>query len=369
LCYEIRMRRLLSAALLPVAAGLIAAAAFGPAWARPAAAVSGAVLLGIAALLLRLRPEIGVSVVATVWAVSGLGLALWNVSDTFRYRVRTAVEGPKAVGIWRTDDRYGYTNVPGATGEHAVPESFDVTYTIDAEGCRASPMPETVRKRVLFLGGSITFGHGVEDDESYPGVLAHRYWPDVKVKNCSVGGWGTAQAYLKLEDELASGPAPDVVLYGWTADDVRRNYIKRRWVAQMAAYGRRHPWFDLVGGKLVYRRTIGLDGSVPANPGTNRKSVQITIRLITGMHDMARAAGARFALVRMGSSRFGKADTPELGFERNILQALRKHRVVIVDVREARGSPLPFDNHPDAAWHAEAAAILAARPMLRDLSR
>ena len=362
------MRRLLSAALLPIAVTLLAGSLFGPEWARTAAGVLGAALLAISGLLLRLRPEIGVSVVTTVWAVSVLSLALWAASDTFRHHLRSFVDGPRAVGIWRTDDRYGYTHVPGATGGQAVPESFDVTYTIDAQGCRATPTPETIRKRVLFLGGSSTFGHGVEDDQSYPAVLAHRYWPNVKVKNCSVGGWGTAQAYLKLEDELASGPAPDIVLYGWTPDHVRRNYIRRRWVAQMAAYGRRHPWFDLVNGTLVYRGTIGVEDSVPASPRTNRKAVQITIRLITGMHDMARATGARFALVNMGGSRFGKTDAPQLGFEQKILAAVRKHGVVILDAREARGMPLPFDYHPDAGWHAEVAAILAARRMLRDLS-
>ncbi|MBW2281235.1 MAG: hypothetical protein JRG76_15540 [Deltaproteobacteria bacterium] len=362
------MRRLLSVSLLPVAAGLLALAALGPGWTQAAAAASGASLLVIAALLLRVPPQVGVSVVATVWVVSGLGLALWNVSDTFRYRVRTFVEGPQGVGIWRTDDRYGYTHIPGVTGRHVVAESFDVVYTIDASGCRATPTPERPRKRVLFLGGSVTFGHGVAAGQSYPGVLAHRYWPNAKVKNCSVGGWGTAQAYLKLEDELASGPVPDVVLYGWTQDHLRRNYIKRGWVTAMAAYGRRHPWFDIERGNLVYHGTIGPEGSVPPNPRTSRRSIRVTIRLLTGMHDMARAAGARFALIRMGSAVSGRADTVKLGFETKILAAVRKYGVVILDAREARGAPLPFDFHPDARWHAEAAALLAALPALRDLS-
>ena len=91
------------------------------------------------------------------------------------------------------------------------------------------------------------------------------------------------------------------------------------------------------------------------------------MRLITGMDRMARESGAEFALIRLGGARFGQV-APRLGFDEGVLKSIRKQGVRIIDVRAARGTALPFDEHPAVDWHAQVAALLANDAALRHLS-
>jgi lysophospholipase L1-like esterase len=80
--------------------------------------------------------------------------------------------------------------------------------------------------RVLAIGDSFTYGHGVQDDEAYPAVLEtllRARGRDVEVVNAGVPGYSTDQAYtLAVRDGLAL--APDLVLAGVHCSDVSDNY-------------------------------------------------------------------------------------------------------------------------------------------------
>jgi hypothetical protein len=56
-------------------------------------------------------------------------------------------------------------------------------------------------------------------------MLAARHWPDVKVVNASVRGWGLTQAYLAVMDWL-SRQLPDVIVNAMIPDDLRRSYLR-----------------------------------------------------------------------------------------------------------------------------------------------
>ena len=361
------MSRLFAGLLLPVAGVLLAAPfALPDPLSMPGllAGAGGLGLLAVAASLRFVSPQLGLGVVSSVYTLSLMGALLWSFSAEFRHQVRVWIDGPKAVRIWRTDDRYGYAHVPGRIGVHEIAQSFRVTYTIDEWGCRRTRDHPEGSDMVLFLGGSLTFGHGVEDDEAYPGILASKYWPRVKVRNRAASGWGTAQAYLALEDDLRQGLRPRVVLYGWNSDHVRRNYILRDWVAIMAKFGRKHPWFDIRNGALVFNGAIGADQSVLANPQTNQRAIDVTILLIEGMRDMAREAGAGFAMIRINWAGRQGVSATRRAREKLVLTALAQRGIELIDVRSVKGKPLPFDGHPDARWHAGVAALLARHPLL-----
>jgi hypothetical protein len=95
--------------------------------------------------------------------------------------------------------------------------------------------------RVLAVGDSFTYGHGVEDDQTYPAVLERllrERGRDARVLNAGVPGYSTDQEYTYVvRDGLAL--APDLLLLGVHCSDVSDNYESSL--------------FDVTDGRLVRR--------------------------------------------------------------------------------------------------------------------
>lgn len=97
--------------------------------------------------------------------------------------------------------------------------------SINALGLRGPLAPRERRpgvRRVVTLGDSYTFGVGVEDDETYPArlrdVLAETLG-DAEVLNVSFPSWNVRDA-LRAYREIARPYGPDVVVFGFTNDDM-----------------------------------------------------------------------------------------------------------------------------------------------------
>lgn len=76
-------------------------------------------------------------------------------------------------------------------------------------------------KRVLVLGDSFIWGHGVSPDENVPSLLERRYNNEYEFYNISAPGWGIDQMYLgyrQYKDILQ----PQVVMLFFVDDDVPR---------------------------------------------------------------------------------------------------------------------------------------------------
>jgi hypothetical protein len=131
--------------------------------------------------------------------------------------------GSEPVGIFREDDIYGWAHIPSSVGRQRLVPDYDAVYHIDSLGYRTAPnAPPLDTPKILFLGGSFTFGQGVEDSEPFPTVL-QQAWPNIRVVNAGVNGWGTAQAYLKLNDEFARNDEIVMVVYGFITHHLKRN--------------------------------------------------------------------------------------------------------------------------------------------------
>ena len=119
--------------------------------------------------------------------------------------------GPEAPEVVETgvfydsDELLGYKPTPGRRA-HAVKRVgdrtvYDVFYDIDEEGRRVTPGSTGGRgdPLVLFFGGSITFGEGVQDDETLPHAYAEAA-PGTRVLNYGFRGYGPQQMLAMLED-------------------------------------------------------------------------------------------------------------------------------------------------------------------------
>lgn len=98
---------------------------------------------------------------------------------------------------------------------------FTATYTHNAWGLRGAEIPPVKasdRVRLLVLGDSMTYGQGVDDDETYSAVL-QRLEPRLEVINAGVSNYSGVQELLLLQDEGAA-LHPDIVLVGFFWNDV-----------------------------------------------------------------------------------------------------------------------------------------------------
>jgi lysophospholipase L1-like esterase len=143
--------------------------------------------------------------------------------------------GARRVGAefpeWRMTDGAGVVMIGHPTRLWALApgrkQNGAVWATISPLGLRgglpADPKPPG-RLRVLVLGDSTWFGHGVEDDETFPAQLEARLRADgldVDVLNGGVPGYSTEQTRVEL-DELGWSLAPDLLLLGnlWSDNNV-----------------------------------------------------------------------------------------------------------------------------------------------------
>lgn len=267
----------------------------------------------------------------------------------------TPYEGA-SIGIWQADTQLGYAHVPLKVGRHQTDE-FDVLYSIDARGCRVTPDPVKAHGTVLVLGDSFTFGHGVNDAEAYPALLANT-WTGYKVRNCAGMGWGTAQAALVLDDALPEKPS--LILYAWIWPDLYRNYLRRSWLETLSRYGRRNAYFDLVDGRAVSKGTAGPENSIADDaPGLADKERNLTYALIRHMAEAAASVPFHVVILPYGGANPITDDL--VGF-------LTREQIAFVDLRgptEEYGRFFPQEGHPMPAWHRAVAAALAKQIPLK----
>lgn len=123
-------------------------------------------------------------------------------------------------------------NLADIRGRHYSSE-FDVRVATNSQGFRGtrefSPTPKPGVLRVLVLGDSVSFGYGVNEEETYAARLerllnlAHL---NAEVLNLSVSGFGTAEELLQYQ-AVGAALKPDLVILGYFSNDPMNNRISQ----------------------------------------------------------------------------------------------------------------------------------------------
>lgn len=171
------------------------------------------------------------------------------------------------------------------------------TYTVGSDRKRFISKPQDPIGRILFLGGGITFGDCVSDQETYPAILAADYWKNWEVQNAAVIGWSTTQAYMVLSDSLKSDRPPSMVIYGMTPHHIDGNYLRRTWLATHAVRGRKQPYFELMKGALEFQGNTGLSSGIEAGPKLRKKENEMTTAYLTAMQAMCAEKNVPFIVI------------------------------------------------------------------------
>jgi hypothetical protein len=270
--------------------------------------------------------------------------ALTGELEEEKLREINEAQGPT---IWNPDSRFGYLHHPSSSMRYRSP-NYDVKYNIDGNGNRVMPVVESPLGRILFLGGSMTFGHGIEDHETYPAVLATNYWPRFQVVNRAINGWGTAHSYLALLEEIASNTPPSLVVYGFIPPHASRNYIRKEWVKVVAPS--KHPHFEIKDGELKYMGVVGVSGSKEGGEEVERKELELTSAFIEAMDKLCREKGIPFVVLLVPTKR------PLIP---SVIDTLLARDIDFIDQSKGRHEGFPMDAHLNPNDHKALAKVLS----------
>ena len=135
----------------------------------------------------------------------------------------------------------GYTHLPGRyTVTLADGFSFRMTHGPDTLRITSSTDPGTpdVRPEIWVLGCSATHGWSLNDKETYPWLLQKRF-PDYRVLNFGVSGYGTLQSLIQFREALATGgPRPKIVVLAYGDFHDARNTFARQRRKEVAPWNR-----------------------------------------------------------------------------------------------------------------------------------
>jgi hypothetical protein len=191
-----------------------------------------------------------------VWInLAAVFIALGFVESYFHSRETERMAGSFTEGYKVEHQVLGYCPTPGresrAIKYHGSELVYDVRYRIDSRGLRVSPpvREPSACGHVLFFGGSVTFGEGVDDDQAMPYLTGVKTGGSYSVDNFGFHGYGPHQMLAALEqgvvDALIEKPVRYVIYQGIPAH-VARSAGRARW-------DRHGPKFDLdSSGQPVY---------------------------------------------------------------------------------------------------------------------
>lgn len=235
---------------------------------------------------------------------------------------KTPLVSWQTAALHRPDPELIYSLSPGAKGAWRSEEFVERT-SINADGMRdrETQILGSESQRVLVLGDSMTFGHGVGDEDTYPNQLEALFrleGRDVDVVNAGVRGFGTDHEYRYFSQRLR-GLRPDLIVLAFyindMSDDIERPLYRLegdRLVAldatrhRLYRIGRIYEWLPQLArrsrlcGWLIPRIAgIGAYPEAPAvrTPDMIREARRRFVRQLASLEDYAREDGFRLLLL------------------------------------------------------------------------
>lgn len=248
------------------------------------------------------------------------------------------------------DDRVGWTNKKNV---QFSPDycGRSITYTIGPHEERFIPSPANPIGRILFLGDSFTFGHCVNDHETYPYILATEFWRNWEPRNMSSSGWGTSQAYLKLVDAINSDAPPSMVIYGMISPHVQRNYLRQSHLQVLTASLKKIPHFELVNGELVFHGAVKVPSVLKEGLELRKKEYALTAALLLAMNRICTEKNIPFFVIFLPHSE---------EYPLHVIHAVYDAHIQFLDLSTLVEEVLsPRDRHPTPHGHRMIAEAIA----------
>jgi hypothetical protein len=247
----------------------------------------------------------------------------------------------------RPDPRLGWTFVPARTG-HSIVGGRDVEYAFDAAGYRVRRVDEPVdprRPTIVFTGESVMFGEGLTWEESVPAQVG--VMMGTQSANLAVHGYGTDQAFLRLQVELPRFRRPVAVVSLFMTALFGRNLD-----ADRPHLGPGLVWLAPERGSRL--ASIARMVAPYRSDAVIERGVTVTREVLRATIELARTRAATPLIV---VPQFGPEEPTERALRRRVLdEGGLSYLWIEIDAAWR----LPWDRHPNArAAHAMAAAVAA----------
>jgi hypothetical protein len=130
---------------------------------------------------------------------------------------------------------------------------YDVTYSVESGRRKTSSLPPA-GPEVVAAGCSFTFGHGLNDQDTWPWLLQEKL-PELHVVNTGCMGYGTDQALLAAEREVQQHPSQTkAVIFGFADFQIERNRCTQGWLVTIYPFSK--PMFAIRPGDVAYLRQV-----------------------------------------------------------------------------------------------------------------
>jgi hypothetical protein len=110
------------------------------------------------------------------------------------------------------------------------------------------------KPRLLFIGGSVTFGHGLNYEETFASKIGQLLNDQFEVVNLGVQGYGTDQTLIKLQKYI-NLIKPSIIVYTFIPDHLNRNVnFNRSSIFNCLVFPGTKPLFGLNNNRLVLEK-------------------------------------------------------------------------------------------------------------------
>lgn len=250
---------------------------------------------------------------------------------------------------------------------------FRMTHDLDTLRITGPSQGPDRRREVWIFGCSLAHGWSLNDEETFPWLL-QREFPESRIVNFGVGGYGTLQSLIQFRAALESRDRPALCLLAYSSLHDSRNSFSRSRRKQVVPHDRKLGPFSQPVARLDRERGLTWTMSALAYrefPLMRRSALvhylekawndledrqlrgpELSRRLIEEFQQRAAASEVPFVLVGITGSA-GTHDTLRYAAARGISTFDAS-----VDTSRTGYNNLPFDGHPSAKANREVAQLL-----------
>lgn len=138
--------------------------------------------------------------------------------------------------IYKEDQILGWKSVEGLYEFNKDDKSRSFFMNIENFGNRFNGKKINTREpSILFIGGSFTQGHGVDDNKTFAYRIQKKF-NNYSVVNYGHGGYGGLQSLLLLKEEIIKFEDPRLIVYGFIDHHEYRNVARSAWLATLTKH-------------------------------------------------------------------------------------------------------------------------------------
>jgi hypothetical protein len=260
-------------------------------------------------------------------------------------------------------------------------EGKETFLTINSDKSRFNGNKDKDFDKIIFIGGSITQGWAVSDNETFPYLLQEKTLRH-KIYNFGVGGYGGYQSLLTLERVFKNKKNIKLVVYGFIPHHEVRNVASGSWLYLLNTVSERGlvslPFGSInkknklirhdpiiylklpLGDKLALVAKIEKRLMKIMSSSRERKQTQISLAIINEMKKLAVDNKSKFILLILDKFTDEREDKYKVFLDE------KKVSYVECIMPQGKKYKVPGEGHPNEISHAEISECVFEKLKLRD---